>query len=87
MESPYKVYSPRTLTPDLPVPPTATIRELAAWVTYINTRYTDTMYGKTTHRADVMELRHYIVKADRHLRAIGIWTDTTDAAFWKRTSQ
>lgn len=86
MESPYTVRSPRTLTPDLPVPPTATIRELVAWVTYINTRHTDTWYGRTIHRADEMELRHYIVKADRHLRATGIWTNTTDADFWKRTA-
>jgi len=84
MESPYTVHSPRTLTPDLSVPPTATVRELVAWVTFVNTRHTDTWFGKTTHRADEMELRHYVIKADRHLRATSIWTEATDADFWKR---
>ena len=67
-------WTKRTLLPAHPVPPTASTREVVAWVMYLNTRHTDSFYGRTTHRADESELRRYIAKADYHLREVGIWS-------------
>ncbi len=66
----------RVVRPDHPVPPSATLREIAAWMTYIHTKRTSTgfFYGLTTYdRVDECDLHRYIVKTDYHLRAIGIW--------------
>lgn len=67
-------WTERKLLPEHPVPPAASTREVVAWVTYLNTRHTDSFYGKTTHNADESELRRYIAKADYYLRAVGIWS-------------
>ena len=60
----------RVVRPDHPVPPSATLQEIAAWMTYVHT--------KRPHPAKFMadrtsDLRRYIAKTDYYLRAIGIW--------------
>jgi len=64
----------RILTSDTPIPTTVILRELVEWVVYLNTKRTDSFYGKTTHRADKDHLRRYIVKTDYYLRDNGIWS-------------
>ena len=66
----------RLVRPDHPVPPSATLREIAAWMTYVHTKQS-LPYDGETYSADVnkSELYRYIAKTDYHLRDLGIWTD------------
>jgi hypothetical protein len=64
----------RVVRPDHPVPPSATLREIAAWMTYVHTRQSNPYDGETySNEIDKSDLRRYIAKTDYHLRAVGIW--------------
>ena len=64
----------RIVRPDHPVPPSATLPEIAAWMTYIHTKRERSFYvGEIHDEVDEFALRRYIAKTDYHLRDLGIW--------------